>query len=483
MSDSSRFAALLAEQNSLSRSVPRPALPVADVPSDSPVLLAVAGRLSARFAAVGAVLGNSAKNDSTFSKPSVVPAVVSVGAQYPTTAARRRAGLLTHHAPAFLAKIKDCLARYRAEPVPSDRKQYLFSLQTGAVALLPGERVCNCLRTPHDAEIELKQADGKAFYSGLQTCGSVHVCAVCMAKISERRRLEIQSAIDQWEAAGNSVWFATYTLRHKFQDRYIAVRNVLRGAHRRVKSGRAWQDFKDRYRVVGTITAYEVTYGKNGFHPHIHELLFVQGVIPATERYEADLWLNLRWNTQVRRSGGDTTKEYGFKLVSAPSREWRGDYLVKVGNSNWTYAHELAKSAAKKSRGGQAGRTMLGLLHEYTFLGNNRSGKIWREYALGSKGAHWVDWSRGLKTLFNLDDLDDLAVSSSDSPSDSPESVIVTLSLDEWRRLVSSDVRGQLLEHSNKNNHDLSSVLQFLLDHGVYDGYEKKPEPKNFGYW
>ena len=52
---------------------------------------------------------------------------------------------------------------------------------------------------------------GTAHYSGLQTCGSVWSCPICAAKITERRRLEVQDAINQHRQAGGEVQLLTLT--------------------------------------------------------------------------------------------------------------------------------------------------------------------------------------------------------------------------------------------------------------------------------
>jgi len=67
------------------------------------------------------------------------------------------------------------------------------------------ERFLNChrlrRRTPDGGEVSMvdlrrSKLSDALYYAGLQTCGSPWACPLCSAKISERRREEVQQAID-----------------------------------------------------------------------------------------------------------------------------------------------------------------------------------------------------------------------------------------------------------------------------------------------
>ena len=75
---------------------------------------------------------------------------------------------------------------------------------------LSGDRVSKCmvLRAPIPSqglapiEVHKGHTHGKAFYHGLMSCGLPWVCPVCAAKIAERRRVELQQAIEAAKAKG-----------------------------------------------------------------------------------------------------------------------------------------------------------------------------------------------------------------------------------------------------------------------------------------
>jgi len=74
-----------------------------------------------------------------------------------------------------------------------------WALQAEARAMLPNERVAQCLRqiNPMAAGVEgLHSPEHQvAHYKSLIVCGSVWMCPLCAAKISERRRDELERAI------------------------------------------------------------------------------------------------------------------------------------------------------------------------------------------------------------------------------------------------------------------------------------------------
>ncbi len=70
--------------------------------------------------------------------------------------------------------------------------------------LVPHERVARCLRYPHPlaADVQVLHGQGPqggtARFGGLEICGSVWLCPVCAAKITERRRRELEGGVARW---------------------------------------------------------------------------------------------------------------------------------------------------------------------------------------------------------------------------------------------------------------------------------------------
>lgn len=55
---------------------------------------------------------------------------------------------------------------------------------------------------------------GRAFFQGVETCGSVWHCPVCAPKIAEKRRVEVGQAIERHFADGGMAIMVTLTIPH-----------------------------------------------------------------------------------------------------------------------------------------------------------------------------------------------------------------------------------------------------------------------------
>lgn len=128
-----------------------------------------------------------------------------------------------------------------------DSRRMKYRLQRMAAKLRPSERVACCHRMVKDSAAGvriLRSKDGRAYFDGVQTCGSVWLCPVCAAKITERRRNELQELIDAHRVAGGSLLFLTLTIPHQRHDVLTAP------AMRKVKKVQEIEICKDTGEVV-----------------------------------------------------------------------------------------------------------------------------------------------------------------------------------------------------------------------------------------
>jgi len=162
---------------------------------------------------------------------------------------------------------------------PIDELYTRFYLQTLARELLPKERVAQCLRmiVPgiNQVDVMLHPTKQKATYRNLITCARLWFCPVCASRITEERAKELTLATARWHDSGGFVAMLTLTLRHNSYQPLGEVLKTLREAHRRFKSGRTFKTMQADYGWSGSVTTLEVTHGGSGWHPHLHELVFL----------------------------------------------------------------------------------------------------------------------------------------------------------------------------------------------------------------
>jgi len=236
-----------------------------------------------------------------------------------------------------------------------------FQLQAAARELLPREAVARCLRRAIPqrdmalVDVLYAPAKGAAHYGGLQICKSVWHCPVCAAKISERRREELTEALRIWSEQHTTedrrLLLVTFTLQHSIGDDLSVILGALRRARRLLVSGRGAKYLSDDYGVIGMVRSLEVTYGSNGWHPHLHVIMLFDREVPIIP---FEIAIKDRWRQCVEKAGRTASWQHGVDVRYSDADI--AAYMAKWGKEpKWTAAHELTKGVTKCARRG--GRT------------------------------------------------------------------------------------------------------------------------------
>lgn len=335
-----------------------------------------------------------------------------------------------------------------------------WALQAAARELLPDERVSFCLRrvvpSPDGSKdgvtVWYSEAVKRAHYKNLALCGSVWTCPICSAKITERRRVELTEAIER--ASGLQAVLVTFTMSHSNRDDLGALLADLLDAFCEFKSGNNWTTLVQRFGLVGSVRALEVTHWINGWHPHLHVLMFFRDGVDVAALGDA---LTDRWLSSLAKHGRKADREHGVQISDR-----KGDvaaYIQKFGHdpkpNRWTVEHELTKSPVKRGFGEH--RTPMQLLRDYLH-GDKRAGNLWREYARVFKGRHQLQWSRKLRALLGLGKEATDAELAEATEQDAV--LLAQLSLKQWRVILANDARGELLEVAHSG--DAAKVRAFV---------------------
>ena len=300
----------------------------------------------------------------------------------------------------------------------------------------------------------------RAHYGGLATCGSVWVCPVCSAKISERRKLEIVNAANLHKAAGGGLYMVTLTWAHSRHDDLQQMVKSSREALRRLRMQWAYVQSLKAIDYVGMIRAFEVTHGDaNGWHPHFHELCFLKEKL--TDR-QLDSWKRVlfeQWKKQCLRAGlGEPNRTVGVTIIEAESA---AEYIAKFGNEpRWGVGSELTKHQTKHGKNGN--RSPWDLLRLYA-EGEPRFGHLFREYANAFFGARQVHWSPGLKQLFGIAEMTDEALA---KMHEEDAYAVCRISKMDWKKVLaqSYEARPLILELAEKGGADaVNRFLQSLV--------------------
>jgi len=353
----------------------------------------------------------------------------------------------------------------RVSPPHQSIRGISIRLRDIAGRILPRERVATCGKQPCLNHVELRRKGDRAFFSGVETCGSVWTCPVCAGKIAEARRQEVETVLNGHKAAGGVVYMATLTLRHhKFQTAND-LRKAVADTWKRVQSGKRWKKEKNNLGFVGSIRAMEVTYGKNGWHPHIHVLFLIKND-DAAENF--GVFMFERWARFVEKYDFGKCDPAAFKFEKAERSEAAGDYVGK-----WGCDAEITKGQIKKSNVGRSPWQLL----EAAGRGNKQAFKLFQEYAAAFKGARQLTWSKNLKNLFGLMDKNDDEIAAAEELA----VAVGILPKRVFRQIVKKRLLAKVLDVADCG--DFQQVLEFLKINGVnFDEKNGTSPPKGSAF-
>lgn len=284
----------------------------------------------------------------------------------------------------------------------------------------------------HDIAIKASGTgtERRAGIAGVQHCGSTWACPVCSHKINAVRAEELANAVSRWHESGGRIVFATLTMRHKRGQRLNDLwTNGISAGWGKVTSGRGWKRDQELYgtpqeRVIksgakaGTVVTenrigfarvVETTQGRNGWHVHIHALLFVRGDITTLEAMDLGDAMFGRWVPALTAAGfGSPSLRHGIdvRLIGPQDSNKVAEYFSKntfAGKANstkvgWEAAGGSGKVASKRF----GNRTPFEILADITLLGDADDLALWWEWEEASKGKRQLTWSPWLRAALKL---------------------------------------------------------------------------------
>lgn len=347
-----------------------------------------------------------------------------------------------------------------------EKRLLRWELQHSARQLLGTKhRIGVCHRVPSTFVAEgqtpgvkvYRREDLATYYRGLMICASVWACPVCSAKIAERRRAELDQALTVHQANGGGVYHMLLTLPHTRRDEPKPLVELLLDTFRRLCSG--------KYRLgvlvpgfTGFVRALEVTHGDNGWHPHLHVLVFTSAALTDDQLALVHHKVFSKWEARVMKTTGKQASRKGFSFATAErgTAEMRldaaKDYVAKFGadkeleeiviqRRTWGAADELTRSHLKeKGRGGRSPWKLLADFNE----GDMHAGMLWKEFVAAFKGRSQLQWSRGLRETLGLDQEQDDEQAA--AAVEAEDILLARITVDDWKVIVDNKLRGLVLE-------------------------------------
>jgi hypothetical protein len=239
--------------------------------------------------------------------------------------------------------------------------------------------------------VGLRIGDGRAGFSGLSTCGNVHACPVHAAKIGAERAREEIAPVIRWtiDERGGSVLLATFTVQHRAGMALADTRRAVQGAWEYLGTSRAWRGLDKAHERLGFCRAFEATYGEaNGWHPHLHVLIFLGRPVGEAEAAEIVGSLYGVYRAGLARVGYTCSPMHGVDVRVATTRRDAETVLSK-------YLTKIASEVTRQDKKtGRAGRfTPFELLREAAEQGNADALDRWHEWEQATAGTKQLTWS------------------------------------------------------------------------------------------
>ncbi len=320
-------------------------------------------------------------------------------------------------------------------------------------------RFCHARRTYLAENITIKLnhslISSEASIGNVQTCGSVWSCPICATRIAVKKGKLVQKALIYAKENNQMPIMVALTASHSLHTPLKEFKKKFKAAWKMFSSHRQWRKFKKCYGLKHWIANREITYGKHGWHYHMHLLLFMDAIKLkyADESIKLEETLTELWLACLSHNGLSGLGEYALKITAG--KNVGETYLTKVGLTEdaktGNLQYELTGASNKKS-----GYTIWDILRHASY-GDNTSETLYIEFVSAMFGDSFLSFSKGFLPL-----LEDIQLPAEDENSDKKTDWLF-ISPYWWRIVYQSYAIADLLEVA-ATERSVDKVREFLHD-------------------
>lgn len=285
------------------------------------------------------------------------------------------------------------------------------------------------------------------------------------------RKQEIESIITRGAARGWRSLFLTVTLSHHVRSSLAELLKGITQSWRFVFSGDRSGERAPLERVMAQIKTVEVRFGRNGWHPHAHVLLFVDesGMSEAEAAAFEDALAECIFSRYARKAEklGMTAEREGYNWRPVSSSSAAAHYVTKLEASL-----ELTGGEDKDSRSASRSYSAFQLLALYergtaSVYGRDIA-ELYREYAASTKGKRQVSYSREIKALLGIEQQPD-EVLADELEQQPDERVLAVVPAHLWRVVCQRQLRAALLDIADSGDELRVSAWLDGLEESLYE--------------
>ena len=185
----------------------------------------------------------------------------------------------------------------------------------------------------------------------------------------------------------------TLTVRHTKKDSLKSLISAMEKAYQNLQGTHAFKDLRNSYNAK-FVRVTEVTYGKNGFHPHFHvAVIHDKGV--KFSSYSSEL--ENTWIKHIEKNGLFAPKAgVAMDITENADNDQRAWYLTKASGG---MSLEISNGRNKRAMGENMS---IWQVHGHAVNGSLDALKVWSQYESEIKGKRLISPSRGLEAFFGI---------------------------------------------------------------------------------
>ncbi len=245
-----------------------------------------------------------------------------------------------------------------------------------------------------------RQKEGERHLPGMSTCGSSFVCPVCAAKIRFHRTDEVSRALVSALDQGFGALFVTSTIPHSAEDKLGVTLNLLAEGRRYVANQPVVKALRREAGYLGSITAKEVTYGCNGWHPHTHQVeIYEREITIAVFAALSSVYYDYFSRFYSQQGFDGLSRQHGVRVEHVQlDGVALAHYVAKLQEGTAIRLHtaqELTRSDLKRGRAGAIMPFDIAIAFFQT--GDMEVLALWHEYEQATRGKSSIRFTKWLR--------------------------------------------------------------------------------------
>ena len=285
-----------------------------------------------------------------------------------------------------------------------------------------------------------RDSNGRIRLGKVARCGSKQLCVTCAGRLRAAEAMLIAWRVFCHFCKGGGVSMITIAPRHQRGEALAPNKACLIESYNAAWRSAAMRAIQAKYGIIGTARVFEVTYGENGWHPHLHVLLFHERFLDITEGEQRELLVVFhrefnrqlaKWATKTcqhpdaARTGitytpivenGRPTGRRKATYRPPTNAEWYGLDPNEVRDADLTHGINFVPITPDGEAGGKiaayvgkiqlemtrsdlktgktdGSRSLFQIMNDYGTHNHPADGELIREAAAVLKGVHLVVWS------------------------------------------------------------------------------------------